>query len=119
MPLNAAERKMKKNLESTYGKARGERIFYAMEKQGRTPHTKEDTGTMKAKKKGYAAGGMTPQMGGTTYNQTSAQQQMQGMMGQQQTMAKGGKVKKGYAKGGKTGYANCGASMKPNGKSRS
>ena len=38
----------------------------------------------------------------------------QGMMQQQpkQAMMYGGKVKKGYAKGGKTGYANCGASMK-------
>jgi len=58
MPLNKAERKMKKDLEATYGKARGEKIFYSMEKQGKTPHSKEDKGTMKAKKKGYAKGGV-------------------------------------------------------------
>lgn len=121
MPLNKAERKMKKELEDTYGKARGESIFYAMEKQGKTPHSKEDKGTMKAKKKGYNVGGMVPQQqqGVTNYNQTSAQlhQQQQGMMQMQQPMAKGGMVKKQYAHGGVV-TANCGASMKPNRKAK-
>lgn len=41
MPLNKAERKMKKDLESTYGKSRGESMFYALEAQGKTPSDKK------------------------------------------------------------------------------
>ena len=37
MPLNKAERKMKKDLVETYGKGRGESMFYALEAQGKTP----------------------------------------------------------------------------------
>lgn len=40
MPLNKAERKMKKELIETYGKGRGESMFYALEAQGKTPSDK-------------------------------------------------------------------------------
>lgn len=40
MPLNKAERKMKKDLVETYGKGRGESMFYALEAQGKTPKSK-------------------------------------------------------------------------------
>lgn len=85
-------------------------------------------------KKGYAMGGSVTGMSGpqqnytanNTYNPVEAGMQQGAMqraaMGVKSpvdgNMAKGGKVKKGYKDGGKV-YANCGASVKPNGKSRS
>lgn len=41
MPLNKAERKMKRDLEEAYGKNRGESMFYALEAQGKTPGNKK------------------------------------------------------------------------------
>ena len=94
MPLNKDERKMKRNLEDTYGKAAGKKVFYAMERQGKTPNSSRRDTMMDKKKKGYAMGGMVMDKG------------MQSPMG----MGAGGMTKKtgmGYAKGG---MVKCGAS---------
>lgn len=34
MPLNAKGKKIKKNMESEYGKKKGDRVFYASENKG-------------------------------------------------------------------------------------
>lgn len=70
MPLNKSERKMKKNMEDTYGKRRGEAMFLSLELQNKTS---SDKNKEKSSKSGYAKGGLV---------------------------------------------ANCGASMKPNGKAK-
>ena len=83
MPLNKDERKMKRNLEETYGKERGEKVFYAM-------------------------GGMTTYNAPATANTMQQQKSNMPNMGMGMQMAKGGMVKKkGYAKGG---MVKCGAS---------
>jgi hypothetical protein len=56
MPLNKAERKMKREMEQTYGKARGESIFYALEAQGKTPSDRSQKGSPDKKK--FNKGGM-------------------------------------------------------------
>lgn len=62
----------------------------------------------KTKKKGYAMGGpTTPMEGEQSRYRPSANRAPQGMMS-----ARGTPSAMGMAKGGKTGYANCGASMK-------
>lgn len=35
MPLNSKGRKVKRRMEKTYGKQKGDRVFYASEKSGR------------------------------------------------------------------------------------
>ena len=35
MPLNSKGRKVKRRMEKTYGKQKGDRVFYAGEKSGR------------------------------------------------------------------------------------
>ena len=55
MPLNKAERKMKRELEDTYGKTRGESMFYALEAQGKTPSDRSQKGS--ADKKKFNKGG--------------------------------------------------------------
>ena len=35
MPLNAKGRKIKKQMEKTYGKKKGEKVFYASENSGK------------------------------------------------------------------------------------
>lgn len=107
MPLNKDERKMKRNLEETYGKERGEKVFYAMERQGRTPNS-DRSKAMMGKKKGYAMGGMTTYNAPATANTMQQQKSNMPNMGMGMQMAKGGMVKKkGYAKGG---MVKCGAS---------
>ncbi len=62
----------------------------------------------KTKKKGYAMGGpTTPMEGEQSRYRSSASRAPQGMMS-----ARGTPSAMGMAKGGKTGYSNCGASMK-------
>jgi hypothetical protein len=73
------------------------------------------TGKPMKKAKGYNMGGPVDNNTGMMMQQPTSMPNPQGMMQQQQpkqAMMYGGKVKKGYAKGGKTGYSNCGASMK-------
>lgn len=41
MPLNEKAKKVKKKVEETYGKEKGERIFYAMEAKGKVPGKKK------------------------------------------------------------------------------
>ena len=41
MPLNEDAKKMKKRLVEQYGKEKGERVFYAMENQGKVPGKKK------------------------------------------------------------------------------
>jgi hypothetical protein len=96
MPLTEKGRKVKKAVEKTYGKKRGEKVFYAMENKGE----------MKGLTKKMAMGGMATYGTPSTMNTMQQQKTNQPNMG----MAYGGMAKKGYAKGG---YANCGASMKP------
>jgi len=59
MPLNKSERKMKKNMEETYGKRRGEAMFYSLEAQGKTPSDKNK----EKSSKGYASGGLVANCG--------------------------------------------------------
>ena len=82
-------------------------------------------------KAGYAMGGSVTGMSSpnqnytanNSYNPVEAGMQQSAMqlaamgMKSEANMAKGGKVKKNYKDGGKV-YANCGASVKANGKSR-
>ena len=66
------------------------------------------TGTPMKKAKGYAMGGpTTPMEGEQSRYRTSASRAPQGMMS-----SRGTPSAMGMAKGGKTGYSNCGASMK-------
>lgn len=41
MPLNPDAKKLKKRLEQQYGKEKGERVFYAMENEGKIPGKKK------------------------------------------------------------------------------
>ena len=60
MPLNKSERKMKKNMEDTYGKRRGEAMFYSLELQNKTS---SDKNKEKSSKSGYAKGGLVANCG--------------------------------------------------------
>lgn len=41
MPLNEKAKKMKAKVEKTYGKEKGERVFYALEAKGKVPGKKK------------------------------------------------------------------------------
>lgn len=100
MPLNEAERKMKRNLEETYGKERGEKIFYAMERQGKTPNS-DRSKTMMGKKKSYAMGGMTnkePMMNNMGTAKPAMGMAKGGMAKKKADMAKGKATKKAAPK---------------------
>jgi len=94
MPVN---RKMMKAMKEQYGPEKGKRIYYAKESERFGKEQK-----MK-KKMGYMGGGMTKK---------PMNEGMKALKKEAPEVAK----KMGYANGG---YANCGASMKPNGKARS
>ena len=109
MPVN---RKMMKSMKEQYGPKKGERVYYAVEQ-------KQMMGNKK--KTGYAEGGSVDKPGKpkrlrevpeTNSGLKQLPEKVRNRMGY---MAKGGMVK-GYNKGG---YANCGASMKPNRKAKS
>lgn len=111
MPVN---RKMMKSMKEQYGPEKGERVYYAMEQK-----------QMKNKKSGYSEGGQVTkdepgkpkrlrQVPETNTGLKQLPEKVRNRMGY---MSKGGMASKtkGYNKGG---YANCGASMKPDGKRR-
>ena len=114
MPVN---RKMMKSMKEQYGPEKGERVYYAMEQK-----------QMKNKKSGYAkesrgfndGGQVTKDEPGkpkrlreVPETNTGLKQLPEKVRNRMGYMSKGGMASKakGYNKGG---YANCGASMKPN-----
>jgi len=118
MPVN---RKMMKSMKEQYGPEKGERVYYAMEQK-----------QMKNKKSGYAkesrgfndGGQVTKDEPGkpkrlreVPETNTGLKQLPKKVRNSMGYMSKGGMASKakGYNKGG---YANCGASMKPNRKAK-
>jgi len=105
MPVN---RKMMKSMKEQYGPEKGERVYYAMEQK-----------QMKNKKSGYSEGGQVDKPGKpkrlreVPETNTGLKQLPEKVRNRMGYMSKGGMASKakGYNKGG---YANCGASMKPN-----
>jgi hypothetical protein len=138
MPVN---RKMMKAMKEQYGPEKGERIYYAKE-------AKDSKKMMNKMKKGYAEGGMASKEEAKPGNPKRKKEvpadnpglaklpkQVRNRMGYMADggmvvdqkdpfgktfLKKGGMVSKktGYAKGGMV-KANCGASVKPNRKSKS
>jgi hypothetical protein len=110
MPVN---RKMMKSMKEQYGPEKGERVYYAKESQGFNKEQK-----MK-KKSGYSEGGQVDKPGKpkrlreVPETNTGLKQLPEKVRNSMGYMSKGGMASKakGYNKGG---YANCGASMKPN-----
>ena len=110
MPVN---RKMMKSMKEQYGPEKGERVYYAMEQK-----------QMK-KKSGYSEGGQVTKdepgkpkrLREVPETNTGLKQLPEKVRNRMGYMSKGGMASKakGYNKGG---YANCGASMKPNRKAK-
>ena len=125
MPVN---RKMMKSMKEQYGPEKGERVYYAMEqKQMKNKKSGYMGGGMAMKNKkmaGYADGGQVTKdepgkpkrLREVPETNTGLKQLPEKVRNRMGYMSKGGMVKaKGYNKGG---YANCGASMKPNRKAK-
>lgn len=124
MPVN---RKMMKSMKEQYGPEKGERVYYAVE-QKQMMGNKKKSGymgggmAMKKDKMGYAEGGQVKKdepgkpkrLREVPETNTGLKQLPEKVRNRMGYMAKGGMVK-GYNKGG---YANCGASMKPNRKAK-
>lgn len=109
MPLTEKGKKVKKAMEKTYGKERGEDVFYATEAKGKIKGMtkKMAMGGMT----GYAEGGMKK----VPESNTGLKKLPKDVRNKMGYMAKGGMTKKGYAKGGltkstgtlNTGIAKC------------
>lgn len=119
MPVN---RKMMKAMKEQYGPKKGERVYYAKEQKMKKKSGYMGGGmAMKKDKMGYAEGGSVDKPGKpkrlreVPETNTGLKQLPEKVRNRMGYMAKGGMVK-GYNKGG---YANCGASVKPNRKAKS